>query len=175
MRKVLSFLICALLSISFASFFSPTTAFAHASVLSSNPSEGELITEMPKEISVTFSDDLLVVADKEINTLKLNYSDGTSVPLQDATVTGNVLTAAVIADENQSGTYQITYRVISADGHEVSDVITFSLNTPQEVVLNPKASEVEGSGAIPLPIALALAVVIAIAGFLLFERRRSSK
>jgi hypothetical protein len=130
---------------------------------------------MPKEISVTFSDELLVVADKEINTLKLDYSDGTSVPLQDATVTSNVLTAAVIAGENQSGAYQITYRVISSDGHEVSDVITFSLNTPQEMVLTPKVNEEDGSGAIPLPIALALAVVIAIAGFLLFERRRSSK
>lgn len=39
MRKVLSFLICALLSISFASFFSPTTAFAHASVLSVIPAK----------------------------------------------------------------------------------------------------------------------------------------
>jgi len=65
--------------------------------------------------------------------------------------------------------------VISTDGHEVSDVITFSLNTPQGVVVTPEAIEVGTSGAIPLPIALALAIVIAIAGFVLFERRRSSK
>ena len=156
-------------------FITPTTAFAHASVLSSNPSEGQLITEMPKEISVTFSDDLLVVADKKINTLKLNNTDGTTVPLQDATVIDNVLTAAVIAGENQPGAYQITYRAISADGHEVSDVITFSLNTPQGVVVTSEAIEVGTSGTIPLPIALALAVVIAIAGFLLFQGRRSSK
>jgi methionine-rich copper-binding protein CopC len=156
-------------------FITPTAAFAHASVLSSNPSEGQAITEMPKEISLTFSDDLLVVADKEINTLKLNHSDGTAIPLQDATVTGNVLTAAVIAGENQPGLYKITYRVISTDGHEVSDVITFSLNTPQGVVVTSEAIEVGTSGAIPMPIALALVIAIAIAGFVLFERRRSSK
>jgi methionine-rich copper-binding protein CopC len=156
-------------------FITPTAAVAHASVLSSNPSEGQVITEMPKEISVTFSDELLVVAGKEINTLKLNHSDGTSVPLQDATVTSNVLTAAVIAGENQPGLYQITYRAISTDGHEVSDLITFSLNTPQGVVVTSEAIEVGTSGAIPLPIALTFALLIAIAGFVLFERRRSSK
>jgi methionine-rich copper-binding protein CopC len=156
-------------------FFSPTSAFAHASVLSSNPSEAAVLTEMPTEISVTFSDDLLVVSDKEINTLKLNYSDGTSLPLQDATVTGNVLTAAVIAGEYQPGLYQITYRVISTDGHEVSDLITFSLNTPEGVVVTSEAIEVGTSGPTPLPIALAVALVIAIAGFVLFERRRRSK
>ena len=156
-------------------FINPTAAVAHASVLSSNPSEGQVITEMPKEISVTFSDELLVVAGKEINTLKLNHSDGTSLPLQDATVTSNVLTAAVIAGENQPGLYQITYRVISTDGHEVSDVITFSLNTPEGVVVTSEAIEVGTSWAIPFPIALALALLIAIAGFVLFERCRSSK
>jgi Iap family predicted aminopeptidase len=130
---------------------------------------------MPTEISVTFSDNLLVVSDKEINTLKLNYSDGTSLPLQDATVTGNVLTAEVIAGEYQPGLYEIAYRVISTDGHEVSDLITFSLNTTEGVVVTSEAIEVGTSGPTPLPIALAVALVIAIAGFVLFERRRRSK
>jgi len=156
-------------------FINPTAAVAHAGVISSNPTEGQVLTEMPKEISITFSDELLVVADKEINTLKLNHSDGTSVPLQDATVTGNVLSAGVIAGDYQPGLYQITYRIISADGHEVSDLITFSFNAPQGVVVTYEAIEVGTSRAIPLPIALAFALVIAIAGFVLFDRRRSSK
>ena len=72
-------------------------------------------------------------------------------------------------------------RVISADGHEVSDEITFSLDTPSSldtpigVVVTSETIEVGTSWAIPLPIALALALLIAIGGFFLFERRRSSK
>jgi len=156
-------------------FFSPTSAFAHASVLSSNPSEAAVLTEMPTEISVTFSDDLLVVADKEINTLKLTRYDGPAVPLENSVVSGNVLTASVIAGDFQPGLYEIAYRVISTDGHEVSDLITFSLNTPEGVVVTSEAIEVDTSGSTPLPIALAVALVIAIAGFVLFERRRRSK
>ena len=66
-------------------------------------------------------------------------------------------------------------RVISADGHKVSDEITFSLDTPIGVVVTSETIEVGTSWATPLPIALALALLIAIGGFFLFERRRSSK
>ena len=66
-------------------------------------------------------------------------------------------------------------RVISADGHEVSDEITFSLDAPIGVVVTSETIEVGKSSPIPLPIALALALLIAIGGFFLFERRRSSK
>ena len=66
-------------------------------------------------------------------------------------------------------------RVISADGHEVNDEITFSLDAPIGVVVTSETIEVGTSWAIPLPIALALALLIAIGGFFLFERRRSSK
>lgn len=156
-------------------FLNPTAAFAHAGVISSNPAEGQVLTEMPKEISITFSDDLLEVADKEINTLKLTRYDGPAVLLEKSEVNGNVLTASVTAGDFQPGLYEIAYRVISADGHEVSDLITFSLNSTPGVDVTSETIEVGTSWAIPLPIALALALVIAIGGFFLFERRRSSK
>ena len=59
MRKLLSFLFFALLSISFASTFSTTAAVAHSGVVSSNPAAGEVLTELPDEISVTFQQDFM--------------------------------------------------------------------------------------------------------------------
>lgn len=175
MRKLLSFLICAFLPISFASIFSTTVAFAHSGVISSNPAAGQVLTQLPDEISVTFSEELLVLEGKAVNTLTLTAQDEIQVPLTEVRVEGNLLFASVAAGDFPAGFYDMKYRVISADGHEISDVITFSLDTPMGVVVTSETIEVGTSWAIPLPIALALALLIALGGFFLFERRRSSK
>lgn len=157
-------------------FLNPTVAYAHAGVISSNPTEGQVLTEMAKEISVTFSDELLVVADKEINTLKLTRYDGPAVLLENLTIKGNVLTASVTAGDYQPGLYEIAYRVISADGHEVSDLITFSLDTSLASPASsapPEAVKSESEPfALPLPIVLAIALLIVAGGFFALERRR---
>jgi methionine-rich copper-binding protein CopC len=154
----------------------PTSAAAHSGVVSSNPAEGERLQKLPTEISITFSEELLVISDRTINTVTLANVDGTEVSLTDIKVEGNLLTAKVPTGEYPSGRYEMAYRIISADGHEVSAVITFSLNQPvvtgDEPADNPKGDDSSESGAIPLPIALALALLIAIGGFFLLERRR---
>jgi methionine-rich copper-binding protein CopC len=175
MRPSIRLALFALLSISLTSIFSTTMAVAHSGVVSSNPSAGQVLTELPIELSVTFSEELLVIEGKAVNTLTLTSQDRTVVPLTEIRVEGNLIRASVSAGDFPAGFYEMKYRVISADGHEVSDVITFSLNTPKGVVVTSESMEVGTSWAIPLPIALALAVVIAIAGFLLFQRRRSPK
>jgi hypothetical protein len=68
--------------------------------------------------------------------------------------------------------YELSFRVISADGHEVSDVITFSLDTPIGAVVTSETIEVGTPWAIPLPIVLAVSLLIFVGGFLLLERRR---
>ena len=172
MRKSLPFTFLILAGL----FLTPTAAYAHAGVISSNPAEGQVLTEMANEISVTFSDELLVVADKEINTLKLTRYDGPSVLLENLTIKGNVLTASVTAGDYPAGLYEMSYRVISADGHEVSDVITFSLDTPAALPASSAPPEVVKSEtapfALPLPIVLAIALLIVAGGFFALVRRR---
>jgi methionine-rich copper-binding protein CopC len=182
MRKLLSFLICALLSISFASIFSTTAAIAHSGVVSSNPAAGEVLTELPDEISVTFSEELLVLEGKAVNTLTLTAQDATQVPLTDISVEGNFLRASVPAGDFPAGLYEMNYRVISADGHEISDVIAFSLNTAISLdtsMASPASSaspEVVKSEsqpfALPVPIVLAIVLLIVAGGFYLLARRR---
>lgn len=170
MRKLLSFLFFALLSISFASIFSTTAAVAHSGVVSSNPSADQVLTALPDEISVTFSEELLVIEGKTVNTLTLTAQDTTQVPLTDISVEGNFLSASMPVGDFPAGLYEMKYRVISADGHEVSDVITFSLDTPIAVVVTPESQPF----AVPLPIVLAIALLIVAGGFYLLARRRRS-
>lgn len=72
----------------------------------------------------------------------------------------------------------MTYRVISADGHEVSDAITFSLDIPIAAPASSASPEVVKSEsqpfALPLPIVLAIALLIVAGGFYLLARRRRS-
>lgn len=168
MRKLLPFLFSALLAISFASIFSTTAAVAHSGVVASNPTEGQVLTALPNEISVTFSEELLVIEGKAVNTLTLTAQDANQVPLTDISVEGNLLRASVPTGDYSAGMYELSFRVISADGHEVSDVITFSLDTPIAVAITPESEPF----AIPLPIVLAVALLISVGGFLLLERRR---
>jgi methionine-rich copper-binding protein CopC len=172
MRKLLAFLFCALLSISFASIFSNTAAVAHSGVVASNPTEGQVLTELPNEVSVTFSEELLVIEGKAVNTLTLTAQDAAQVPLTDISVEGNLLRASLPTGDYSAGMYELSFRVISADGHEASDVITFSLDAPIGVVVTSETIEVGTPWAIPLPIVLAVALLILVGGFLLLERRR---
>jgi copper resistance protein C len=175
MRKLLPFLFSALLSIFCATTFSPV-AVAHSGVVSSNPSAGQVLTELPNEVSVTFSEELLVIEGKAVNTLTLTAQDAAQVPLTDISVEGNLLRASVPTGDYSAGMYELSFRVISADGHEVSDVITFSLDTAVASPATSASPEVVKSEtepfAIPLPIVLAVALLISVGGFLLLERRR---
>jgi methionine-rich copper-binding protein CopC len=183
MRKLLSFLLFALLLIFCATTFFPA-AVAHSGVVSSNPAAGEVLTELPRKISVTFSEDLLVIEGKAVNTLTLTAQDATQVPLTEIRVEGNLLRASVPAGDFPAGLYEMNYRVISADGHEVSDEITFSLATAISLdnsMASPATSaspEVVKSEsqpfALPLPIVLAIALLIVAGCFYLLARRRRS-
>ena len=106
------------------------SAFAHAGLVSSNPAANSQVSQMPREISLTFTEDLMVLGDKEVNTIGLNLMDGPEVPLTDVKVAGAVLTATIPAGDYEAGTYEIFYKIVSADGHKLSDSYSFSLNAP---------------------------------------------
>jgi hypothetical protein len=76
------------------------------------------------------------------------------------------LTATVPEGEYASGVYEVFYRIVSADGHKVSDSFTFSLNAPA-LIAEPVIDE--GDGVIPAPIALAIAIVVLLGGYLAFR------
>ena len=168
MRSSFRLALFALLSISVINIFSATTAVAHSGVVSSNPSAGQVLTEIPDEISVTFSEELLAIEGKAVNTLTLTAQNGSEVPLAQIRVEGNLIRASVLSGDFPAGLYEMKYRVVSADGHEVSDLITFSIDTPIGIDVTPQSEPF----VLPLPIVLAIALLIIVGGFFALERRR---
>ena len=148
----------------------PTAASAHAGLVSANPAANVEITSMPVEIKLTFTEDLLTISDKQVNTISMTDPKGAEVTLTEVAVAGAVLSANLPEATFDSGSYTVTYSIVSADGHKLSDSYSFSLNAPTLYVAPAPAPSQHG--AIPLPIALAITVVIGIGGYLVLAKRR---
>ena len=78
MKKILSI-------ITLLVFLFPTMASAHTELVSSNPSNGEVVTEPIKQITLEFEEAL-----EQLGTLKL-YKDGTATAVTNVSVQGNKL------------------------------------------------------------------------------------
>lgn len=127
MRKRLSILSFALISLSIAT---PTAAFAHAGVVATSPAQDAVLTSMPTNISVEFTDDLLTISGEKVNSISLTLLDGPPVDLTDVIVDGRTISATILEGNYEAGTYEVFYTIVSADGHKVSDSYSFSLNAP---------------------------------------------
>jgi methionine-rich copper-binding protein CopC len=149
----------------------PVAASAHAGLVSANPEANKEITAMPQEIVLTFTEDLMVLGEADVNSISMNLLDGAEVPLTDIKVNGATLSATVPEGNYESGTYEVFYTIVSADGHKLSDSYAFSLNAPTLLIAPAPAKE--SHGVIPLPIVGAIAMVIALAGLFIYRSRKS--
>lgn len=98
------------------------TASAHASLLRSTPVEGAVVQTAPAEIVLGFSETVTPLV------VNLQSPDGSSTRLM-ARLAGADLAIAWPASKAE-GTYLLSWRVVSADGHPVAGVLSFSLGSP---------------------------------------------
>lgn len=165
--KRITFLVAAILLV-------PVSANAHAGLVSSNPAVNSEVKVMPGELSLKFTEDLMVLGENEVNSISLNLMDGPEVSLTDIKVDGAVLSATVPAGMYESGTYEVFYKIVSADGHKLSDSYSFALNSIARGVTSTPADD-DGDGVLPLPIVGAIALVTILGGyFALRARNRKS-
>ena len=116
--------------------FSPgISASAHAELESSNPAEGSIVEIMPTQITLTFGEKLLTLGEENVNTLNLSNNSGVEVKLSPVTIDGEVLSATVDSTSNAftPGKYQISYRVVSTDGHPIKGEISFEFASPKAI------------------------------------------
>ncbi len=107
-------------------------ASAHASLVSSDPAEGELLAEAPDEVTLTFDEPVSVVDDG------IQAYDAAGDPLEvEAGARDEVVTADLPA-ELADGTYVVTWRVVSSDGHPIAGSLTFHIGAPSESVAPPR-------------------------------------
>ncbi|MBE1204467.1 copper resistance CopC/CopD family protein [Aminobacter carboxidus] len=114
--------LCAFVFASIAFFGATATANAHASLLRSTPVEGSVVQAAPTEARLGFSE---VVTPLVVDLLA---PDGSSTRLA-ARAVGAELAIAWPASTTE-GTYLVSWRVVSSDGHPVSGILTFSIGSP---------------------------------------------
>jgi methionine-rich copper-binding protein CopC len=156
-------------------------ASAHSQLVGSTPSEGETLTELPAEFSVTMNERLLADAGLSAFALRvrdadgLYYGDGCLQVVDDTMTTAAAIGAA--------GDYVLEWQVVSADGHPVGGEIPFSWTG--EATAEPEPAEPGTSSGhhdaepaeIPLGdivwiVAAVLVVAIAVTVALIATRRR---
>lgn len=148
----------------------PVSANAHAGIVATAPAQDQELTLMPAEISVTFSEELMTISGEEVNTISLTHFDGPAIEVTDIKVEGAKLSAQVPAGDYESGTYEVVFKIVSADGHKVNDSFTFAINAPTLMAITSVA-EVEGDGVLPLPILGAIVILVILGGFLALRSR----
>lgn len=157
-------LIAAVLLAVFAAVGLAQPAFAHNTLTSSNPKDGSSIAVAPDAVTLTFNDD---VQPGEGNQIVVGGPDGTrwtsgSEPVD---VDGTKASTA-LPPLGPAGKYTVAYRILSADGHVVKDVISFTLTEDGggQPLSTGAAEGGEDPGGLPLWVWIVGAVVLLGAG-----------
>jgi copper resistance protein C len=166
-------------------------AVAHTELIGSSPADGAALPTPPAEIVLEFNQPVQA----QFGEIAVLDESGTHHELGEVDVQGQTVTQQLA--ELGPGTYQISYRVGSADGHPVSGTLTFTvagasapptdttpppMATPTEAAHQSHAGEtpvagsaVEDGNTVPLLLAgggLAAAAVVGTVLYLATDRRR---
>jgi copper transport protein len=108
-------------------------ALAHAALVVSDPADGAVLAKAPAELSLTF--------DEPVSPLVLNLvePDGGKIPFEKPKLDGNRLVLGAPAGLG-TGSYVLSWRVISEDGHPVGGAVVFSIGMPSAGV-SPEPGE----------------------------------
>lgn len=118
-------------------FSGAVPAMAHTSVVTTTPLYKSTLTEMPLQISIEFSDELMQIGEKEVNTISIQDPTMSEIEITAFTIEKNLITATLPNIDYLDGTYLVSYRVVSADGHPVSGSYSLFLNAPSASVAQP--------------------------------------
>ncbi len=101
-------------------------AYSHSVLISATPSENSVLSEFPTEISLTFNESLLKIGSENPN--EVTVTDSSGAVLTGATVVNGPTISAPL-EINGNGTYNVNYRVVSADGHVIKGDYTFNVES----------------------------------------------
>jgi copper resistance protein C len=118
----------------------PSLASAHTQLTSSNPQEGQVITEDFKEITLTFGGNI-----EKLSTMVL-LKDGKDIPLDPIQIQETNIAGPLKAPLG-NGTYSIQWKIAGHDGHPVTGEIQFEVkkeNMNQDAN-SPASNQVQGT------------------------------
>ncbi|MFI5916151.1 copper resistance CopC/CopD family protein [Dactylosporangium sp. NPDC051541] len=100
-------------------------ASAHAELEKTAPVAGTVLDQLPGEVTLSFSEQVRLVADK----IKVTAPDGSRADTGKPVVRDQELVIP-LKSGGPKGTYLVSYRVISADSHPVAGGYSFSFGQP---------------------------------------------
>ena len=101
-------------------------AAAHASLTGSTPAAGSTLDTAPATVELDFNEN---VGNADV---VVTAPDGTEVGVSEVEAVDRQVTATV-ADVDQAGTYTLSFRVVSADGHPIQDSLRYDVTAGQAV------------------------------------------
>ncbi|CAM5221170.1 Copper transport protein OS=Castellaniella defragrans OX=75697 GN=HNR28_001671 PE=4 SV=1 [Castellaniella defragrans] len=109
-------------------------AWGHAALLSATPAPGAVLEHAPDGIVLTFSEPV------GITRLKLFDPQGKAVAT--GTVTNKDGVIRIPLHDDRQGTYLLSWRIISADGHPVGGTLDYAIGAPTPLSVSPPATGV---------------------------------
>ncbi len=100
-------------------------AHAHAALVSSEPAQGSTLETMPETFALRFNEPVSPLV------FKLLAPNGSALPLDEVRQQDENLIVAV-PDLQTHGSYVLSWRVVSADGHPVGGSLLFAFGTASE-------------------------------------------
>ena len=152
-------------------------ANAHSGLISSNPSQGEVLDQLPQALTLTFNEELIVIDGETVNSLQLIVEGSAEKTELDVNIVGSDINGLLPSGTYPPGVYEITYRVVSADGHPITGEISFSTqssttisSTPAEPVATAYVGESEESTSQTLIYILAGLLLVLVITFFMKKR-----
>ncbi|KZE90656.1 copper resistance CopC family protein [Microbacterium sp. TNHR37B] len=156
-------------------------AFAHDELVGSDPAVGSEVAEMPTEVTLTFSGVLLT--GEGTTDVVVTDAAGTALTSEPPVVDGVRVIQPISG--SASGEITVTWRVVSSDGHPISDQFSFvvagagtgSTTAPSGAASpSPSAQSAEagsdGTELLPVWITVGVVAVVAVVFVVLLTRRR---
>lgn len=116
-------------------------AEAHAALLSTDPADGGTLTESPTEVTLTFNEPVRA----PVGAIRVYDGEGERVDAGDAGAGDTAEKMVVTIPETlDDGTYMVTWRTVSADGHPIKGAFVFTVGVGGEVVDDALLAELLG-------------------------------
>ena len=143
-------------------------AQAHSVLISMRPADGSLVMTAPTQVVLTFDENVQSLGDA------ISVIDPTGKPVNSGTpqLLNNTLTE-LLDPITVPGHYRVLYRVVSADGHPVTNELGFNYLSATGPTGAPTPVDSGGSSWLSTALVTLGIVVAAVAGFI-FMRRRSA-